>query len=329
MIWLSWRQFRAQALIGGALLIIVAAAGLVVGNGIRQTYDAYVGCTGCTLENARQVLDTHYRIVVQFLGFLVIVAPALVGAFWGAPLIARELETGSHRLVWSQSIPRLRWLTARLGLVLLAGLLLAAAISLLVGWAVKPYDDVMGGRFAPFTFSMRGIVPLGYAAFAVVVGVTVGLLTRRTVLSMAITIAAFVLLQLVVPGYLRAHYEPPVTRTVQLTPEVFGRIDGIGGGPDGVEVRGYAPSGSWALTPESPLLTASGKAVTQQQIRACLSSDPRADQACMTRMDLHFTISYHPADRYWRFQMIETGGYLALAALLTGFLYWRIPRGVS
>jgi hypothetical protein len=48
---------------------------------------------------------------------LLLFLPALVGLFWGAPLVARELEHGTHRLVWTQGVTRLRWATVKLGLV--------------------------------------------------------------------------------------------------------------------------------------------------------------------------------------------------------------------
>jgi len=53
------------------------------------------------------------------LGLVVLVVPALIGVFWGAPLIARELETGTFRLAWTQSVTRTRWLAVKLGVVVL------------------------------------------------------------------------------------------------------------------------------------------------------------------------------------------------------------------
>jgi hypothetical protein len=37
-------------------------------------------------------------------------------------------------------------------------------------------------------------------------------------------------------------------------------------------------------------------------------------------------ITYQPARRYWPLQWIETGIFLALAAMLAGFCYWRVGR---
>jgi hypothetical protein len=38
-------------------------------------------------------------VLVYLLGIgIIVLAPAVIGMFWGAPLIARELETGTFQL---------------------------------------------------------------------------------------------------------------------------------------------------------------------------------------------------------------------------------------
>ncbi len=61
-------------------------------------------------------------------------APALIGIFWGAPLIARELETGTFRLAWNQSVSRARWTAVKLGLIGFAAVATAGLLSLMIGW---------------------------------------------------------------------------------------------------------------------------------------------------------------------------------------------------
>jgi hypothetical protein len=38
--------------------------------------------------------------------------PPMIGAFVGAPVLARELETGTYRLTWAQGFGRARWTLA-------------------------------------------------------------------------------------------------------------------------------------------------------------------------------------------------------------------------
>ena len=70
-------------------------------------------------------------------GFLVIStlgAPALVGLFWGAPLVAAEAEAGTTQFAWMQSVTRKRWLTVKIGWMLLAAAVWGGVISALVTW---------------------------------------------------------------------------------------------------------------------------------------------------------------------------------------------------
>jgi ABC-type transport system involved in multi-copper enzyme maturation permease subunit len=332
MTWLTWRQFRAQALIALGALAALTIYLVVLGLKIRQTYDAnVVDCaTGCSLSNARDALENGYFEMLLLSGLLVVLVPALIGAFWGAPLVARELETGTHRLVWNQSVTRTRWLAVKLTFVTLAGVALAGALSLLLTWAASPYDKLLAGRFDPLSFPTRNIVPLGYALFAVVSGIAIGLLVRRTVPAMAITLAAFAVLQILVPTAIRPHLQPPVTQTVAFDADTRVSEFSTGGG-NGVTINGYENTlpGAWMLSGRVPLLDAAGKQVTREQISGCIKGDLRKDMACLAQKNLHFTVTYQPASRYWTFQWLELGAYLLLGGVLAGFAFWRIRRGVS
>jgi ABC-type transport system involved in multi-copper enzyme maturation permease subunit len=50
----------------------------------------------------------HDKVLADLLGPGLLPIPALLGMFWGAPLIARELESGTYRLAWTQSVTRRR-----------------------------------------------------------------------------------------------------------------------------------------------------------------------------------------------------------------------------
>lgn len=336
MIWLTWRQFRGQALVALAALAALAVALVVLGLRIRGTYDANVtDCTtGCTPASARDVMEQSYATTLLLVGLLVVLTPALLGAFWGAPLVAREIETGTHRLVWSQSITRTQWLAVKLGFVALAGVVVTGALSLLLTWAASPYDELIGGRFEPLLFPTRNIVPLGYAAFAVVAGIVIGLLGRRTIPAMAITLAVFAVLQIVVPTVIRPNLQPAVTQTVALTADTKVSEFNVGGGAGtgrGVTINGYdnAVPGAWMLSSRVPLLDSSGNQVVRDQIHSCFKGDMRQDIACIAQLDLHYVVRYQPADRYWTFQWLEFGGYLLMGGLLAAFAFWRIRRGLS
>ena len=167
-------QFRTQALVGVGGLVVVAVVLAVMGPHLAHLYGASVAnCSAhsdcATAAAAFAQTDKSLR---TWLGALVIVVPALIGMFWGAPLVAAELEAGTHRLVWAQSVTRTRWLGVKLGVVGLASMAIAGLLSLIVTWWASPVDRASMNVFG--TFDQRDIVPVGYAAFAFALGVSAG-----------------------------------------------------------------------------------------------------------------------------------------------------------
>jgi hypothetical protein len=183
MIWLTWRQFRAAATMMAAALAALAAILALTGPGVADDYATGIAaCTqsGCS-DFVRQFFNHHQGPFLAVTA-VVLVLPALIGLFWGAPLITRELEAGTHRLVWNQSITRTRWLAVKLALTGLAAMTAAGLGSLAVTWWSGPIDKTAANfpKMGPLLFDARGIVPIAYAAFAFALGVTVGMLVRRT-----------------------------------------------------------------------------------------------------------------------------------------------------
>ena len=178
-------QFRMQAAVAfGALVVIAVVLGLT-GPHLAHLYDTTVATCGthgdCTSATATFLSNDR---LLQDLGNVVIALPAIIGVFWGAPLVAHELETGTHRLVWTQSVTRTRWFAVKLGLGGVASMAAAGLFSLMMTWWSSPIDRINGNRFTS-VFDQRGIVPIGYAAFAFALGVLAGVLIRRTLPAMA------------------------------------------------------------------------------------------------------------------------------------------------
>ena len=227
MIWLTWRQFRVQALTAAAALAAFAILLAVTGPHLASRYaaSAITGCHGFGCQTAAitflsQLQATSPYPIVYLLGIaLILVAPAIIGIFWGAPLIARELETRTFALAWNQSITRTRWLVVKLTLTGLAAMAVTEALSLMYAWWAHPIGKAIdlggstslfsGGRFSSLVFATHGITPLGYAAFAFALGTAIGALIRRTVPAMAVTLAIFAAVQIAMPLGVRPHLIPP------------------------------------------------------------------------------------------------------------------------
>jgi hypothetical protein len=347
MIWVTWRQFRAQAL---AVLVLLAAAAigfLITGLRMHHSYAADLAacapvhaCDGATpaaraLGAQFSQLQRSYEATVLLLQLLVVAVPALIGIFWGAPLIGRELETGTHELAWNQTVTRTRWLAVKLTVVGVAAIATAAIFSWLLTWWAGPLDHLNGNRWAALTFASRDIVPLGYAAFAFALGTTLGLLLRRTLPAMAVTLAAFVAIQIFVPTLIRPHLLPSTTTTFAIDQASTGRFQGFRGSLTDFHFDLPTPRGAW-LTSQPPVQNSSGRVVRIADYPGCFpdqdasgpGDDPALRQigACLAKDNLHETVTYQPASHYWPLQWMETGFFLVLAGALAGTCFWWIRR---
>jgi len=348
MIWLTWRQFRTQAVAVSAALAAFAILLLVSGPHLVSLYreSAFAGCHANCGQDAGDFLNslatgTPYHLIYLLGALLIILLPGVIGLFWGAPLIARELEAGTFRLAWNQSVTRERWLAVKLGVLGLAAMALAGLLSLFLGWWASPIDHAAaigasGGfedRFFPAVFGTRGIVPIGYAAFTFAVGVLIGLLVRRTIPAMALTLLVFAVVQIAMPLWIRPHLITPVRDTTALTAsniQGFGASPGSDGGGQIQTVFAGPPNvpGIWVIS--NQVTTSYGSTALGTIPQACQSQ--QGFNACATALaqkNLKQVVVYQPANRYWSFQWLETGIYLTVAILLAWACFWWVRRRLS
>jgi ABC-type transport system involved in multi-copper enzyme maturation permease subunit len=344
MIWMTWRQFRAQAVTAVAALAAFAVLLAVTGPHLASLYAAS-RITGCHGGSCGQLASSFLSLVgagiypvVYVLGIAgIVVAPAVIGIFWGAPLIARELEAGTFRLAWTQSVTRTRWLASKLALPGLAAMAVTEALSLMQAWWAAPIGQAarlavtsnfpLGmGPFSLLAFDAHGITPLSYAAFAFTLGVTIGVLLRRAVPAMALTLAIFAAVQVAMPLGIRPHLFPPDHTTAALSSFTALQTQ-IGITTVGFTV-GYLPSqpGAWILS--SGAVNAAGQPVSVIPA-ACRpgAADGTSDlPSCLTSHGFRIAVTYQPASRYWAFQGIETGIFVVLAAALIAVTYYALSR---
>jgi hypothetical protein len=329
MIWLTWRQMRAQTLWTAGVLAAVAAYLLYLASAIRESYSLNIADCTTACDEAAHAFADEFGTGLLMIGLLLLAGPALIGAFWGAPLITRELETGTHRLVWNQSVTRAKWLAVKLVIVGGVSVILTGALSLLLTWAAAPFDSLVDSRFEPLTFAARHLAPFGYAILAFTLGLTVGVLARKTLVAMAVTLVAFLAFQLFMGNVARPLYAEPVTVTIVFADaNQVGQIDSFGIGPQGARVQGYTIPGAWVLSDDIVVYDRAGAEVTADQVESCREEAIGPDE-CLDALGATFEITYQPADRYWTFQWIELGVALGLSALLAGIAFWRIPRGLN
>ncbi|HWU07029.1 MAG TPA: ABC transporter permease [Streptomyces sp.] len=226
-------------------------------------------------------------------GTAMVLFAALVGAFVAGPLIARELDSGTFKFAWAQSVSPTRWLVARLALPLVLATAGCAVLMPVYHWGRAfgsdyPYAHGLE-RYAEGVYPGTGPVLLGYVVLAVALGALCALLLRRTLLAASTTTLLFGLV-FVVMTKVRYRLWPPV------------RLTG-----------GARPEGAvWHV--RSGMLTPSGKEVGTEN---CFTVDGFVDHvACMRhRGGVTQFVDYHPASHFWPLQLVETGIVLVLAAL--------------
>jgi hypothetical protein len=108
----AWLQFRKQAALAAGGLLAVAVLLVVTGPSLVHLYDTTVA--NCASQHDCSTATTAFTDtdgpLQVFLDFLILLVPLIVGMFWGAPLVSRDLETGTFRLAWTQGVSRTRWL---------------------------------------------------------------------------------------------------------------------------------------------------------------------------------------------------------------------------
>ena len=305
MTWMTWRQYRYQGALAATLLAALAIVLVITGLHTAQVWHCLQtgDCSGTPLSSP----------ATSVLVILTIAVPLLPGLFWGAPMVAHEAETGTNQFAWTQSITRRRWLAVRAGWLLLAAAVLAGAVSALVTWWYGPIQAQQADAFLEGPFDVTDIVPAAYAVFAMSLGICAGLLLRRTIPALAVTLAGFTGVRLLIAQWLRLHYMTPVTAYYKLTASFTP--------PAGFLSVGYGITGP-AGQPPAPYL---GRRIDGVPVPArCLSAaDPRP---CMSALGYRHYWTYQPGSRFWAFQGIETGIFVALAAILLGVTFWVISR---
>lgn len=323
MIWLTWRQFRTQGAVAFGALVLIAIALGVTGPHLVHLFDTTVA--PCRARGDCAAATTSFLSkdrILQDLGNVLVVLPAIVGVFWGAPLVSRELETGTERLVWTQSVSRAQWTAVKLGVVGLGSVAFAGLFSWMLTWWSNPFDRINMNQFTS-VFDQRGVVPIGYAAFAFVLGVAAGVVIRRTLpAAMAATLAAFVGVRAIVALWIRPHLVAPVRQVSTIHLMKGMQFDQASGGP--LTLTGAKP-GSWVFSDQ--VVDKAGHAVGGSFLThgACLVS--RSSPSCIGQ--LREVLVYQPADRYWTFQWYETAIFVGLALVLAVFCFWWIRSRLS
>ena len=357
MTWLAWRQLRAPAAVGALGVFGVLVALAVTGPHLLHVYDTVV--VPCAAHGDCFSVTSHFQGLDSQLKHMsssvMLVAPVLLGIFLGVPLVARELEAGTYRLAWTQSVTRMRWIATRLTLVTLATSVLMALLSTAVTWWQRPLDLVNNALWR--NFDQRDVVPVAFAVFAVALGALFGALACRTLVAMASTIAVYAGARYLVAQYIRPNLFAPLRANLPFRFRVTatgtestigppqpsdwpvsnqivtgtGKVVGENGeiGPNG-NLGGFNVKGNGTA-----VFTGVGRCPNRIPVSLGVPhshSTPAtlaALQRCIDSFHLREVVTYQPASRYWPLQWAEAAIFVALAvALAVGCVWWvrrRLP----
>jgi len=304
MTWLLYRLYRRWVMAWLMLAIALAATLLIlwavmarsisshdvqscVGMLAReQTTSSIPTCSPGAFATLDSFQTSNAAVLAALEGF-----PLLLGMFMAAPLMGRELEAGTHRLVWTQSVTPVRWLLMRVACCL--GL--ASGLSALVAVATLPWLSLgtnvwFGSKWPDYDLSF--VVVIGYEVFAVVLGLSTATVIGRTVAAMAATGVIWVSVRAAFEILMRPHLMAPVI------------VKGMTAASAGA---------NWFLG--ITYLDSTGHVLTPAQVSALVGS------GSLDGHGISLAGVVQPDGRFWAFQTMETAVFagLALGCLLVAY----------
>ncbi len=325
MAWVIWRQHRV-ALGGAAALLGGLAVWLwLIGLQAHRAYTTAADCHPASSSACGILVGAFISHMsgAENIAIVLQVVPALIGAFVGAPVLAREMETGTFRYAWTLGFGRWRWALAKLVSLGIAVAVAAGAFSLLFSWYYQPFfaQTFSGNVQIPFgttVFDLRGVAFAGWTLAAFAIGALAGMLIRRVVPALAVTLAVYTGLAVAAGAYLREHYMTPLLLKNGSPPSSAWIISQQWYGKNGQPVPGTTLA--QALQQGAPQLAGGGK--------GGIPESPFVNQ-WLVQHGFTLWTTYQPGSRFWPFQWIEGGWLLALSALLIAAAVWLVRRRAS
>ncbi|MFE8993254.1 ABC transporter [Streptomyces collinus] len=311
MTWLVWRQHRA------AFWTILAATVLCVAWMIYQRaqmmdfLNAY-GFPAKNLDDAGKQFDPYVGAFSSVTTGLTAI-PVILGVLLGAPLLASDLESGTAKLIAAQSVSRNRWLATKLALAGLVVTVTTVTLSAVFAWWWNPiklqYADI-DWTTREF-FNTTGPVPVALSLLSVFGGVAIGVVLRRTLAAMVVTLGFTVALQ-AVWGYFKLSLGDIVTATSKPI------------SPGGRITFPEVPRTAHVL--DTSYVSGSGKRFDLTTCTDTLSEE--ATTSCMKKADIvGASIDYIPISQMSSMQWFGASILFALTAGIVAFLFiWGRKR---
>jgi hypothetical protein len=314
MAWVTWRQHRIA--LGGMAGFLGAFAVYLWLSGLQMHHAYAIACNPASSLACGMDFTGLYGPTAVLVSIFLQAVPALIGAFVGAPVLARELETGTFRYAWTQGIGRLRWTLGKVVPLAVAVVAASGALTVLFSWYDEPFLST--GYAIPFStrlFDLSGVAFAAWSLAAFAIGVLAGMLIRRVVPAIAATLAAYAGLALTAGLFLRERYLPPLLTNNLDLPDSAWAVS-----------RWYTKAGQFAFPARGSQLVDTVDQLCPGARGAPEGGTLLSPAQCLSQNGYTQWTSYQPGSRYWPFQWIESGWLLALAVLLIATTVWLVRR---
>jgi hypothetical protein len=320
VIWVGWRQQRVETLIAATMLAALAAVAIPVGIHMASVYSDE-GLAACARHfNSDACGNSLSSFQLRFNGLNLLftwstIVPALAALLLAAPFLA-DLDNGTYRLYWTQSITRRRWIVTKLGLSVVATIAVAGCLIALSTWARAPLDH-LDGRMGSSAYDAEGVAPVAYALFVLGVAVAIGAFWRRTVPALLVAFAVYVVGRAFMDSWLRQRLLAPVRKTW---------LKGDASGPnlnhDLVINQFISDKNGHALAglPSPPCVKSAGGLFTHTA---------RCAQPHAVGARVYMTAVYQPASRFWELQGLEFAIVAGIGAALVLLAGWWTHRRIA
>ena len=305
MTWVSWRLQRTETLIVVGIFALLAVFLVPTGIQMANAYqrDGLAACLsinpGPTCGSELGGFRERFQSLLDLANWFTLV-PGLIGVLLAAPFIL-DLERGTYRLAWTQSITRGRWLLGKLGMLVLVAILASGGLSLLFTWWRAPSIHI-DGRLDTGTYDSTGTVVVGYTLFALALALALGSIWRRAAASLTVAFVGYFAMRIFVDFSLRNHLVGPLKATYKgaQQPNFLhnAHILSINATVHGKHVLGGG--GFFFGSADKVVVPGMSNAV--------------------------FHVVYQPENHFWPLQLTETGVFVGLAAILILVATWWTHR---
>jgi hypothetical protein len=322
--WVALRQRRGLFTGLGVLLGLIAA--YLVAMAIIQG-NAYAAVSACQPAGVLRCRELKQAFISDYWGgdnsvlqsggaqtvsSLMFALPVLLGAFSGAPLLSRELDSGTFRFAWTQGAGRTRWALSTLVVPAIAVTAATGAFTAIFYWYLRPFLALgQVSEMLPLSFALLGVAFAAWTLLAYSLAAFLGAVFRRTVPAMAVTLVLYVVLAIATATAVRPHYAAPVT----------------------VPSASASGSGGWVISdlvkaPDGQVQSRDDLYQHFKQLPASVqnSANPGAFSAWLTGHGYTSWTTLQPDSRFWEFQLIEGGWLLALSTVLIGATVGLVRR---